>query len=69
MAAWLRVPLSTLESGGNPGEGGRGLFNFRPSVRPVPLEVHIQGFPGRHYCPRMALMNKPIYQGECPDIY
>jgi activating signal cointegrator complex subunit 3 len=38
-----------------------GLFNFRPSVRPVPLEVHIQGYQGRHYCPRMALMNKPTY--------
>ena len=23
-----------------------GLFNFKPSVRPVPLEAHIQGFPG-----------------------
>uniref|UniRef100_A0A183BX03 Activating signal cointegrator 1 complex subunit 3 n=1 Tax=Globodera pallida TaxID=36090 RepID=A0A183BX03_GLOPA len=39
-----------------------GLFNFRPSVRPVPVQVHIQGFPGQHYCPRMALMNKPAYQ-------
>lgn len=41
-----------------------GLFNFRPSVRPVPLEVHIQGFPGQHYCPRMASMNKPAFQGK-----
>lgn len=39
-----------------------GLFNFRPSVRPVPLEVHIHGFPGQHYCPRMATMNKPTFQ-------
>ncbi|KAM9488100.1 activating signal cointegrator 1 complex subunit 3 [Clarias gariepinus] len=39
-----------------------GLFNFRPSVRPVPLEVHINGFPGQHYCPRMASMNKPAFQ-------
>ncbi|CAG0888066.1 unnamed protein product [Darwinula stevensoni] len=39
-----------------------GLYNFRPSVRPVPLEVHISGFPGKHYCPRMATMNKPTYQ-------
>eukprot|EP00899_Mesostigma_viride_P021111 jgi/Mesvir1/29000/Mv17769-RA.1 len=38
-----------------------GLFNFKPSVRPVPLEVHIQGYPGKHYCPRMATMNKPAY--------
>lgn len=38
-----------------------GLFNFKPSVRPVPLTKHIQGFPGKHYCPRMASMNKPAY--------
>ena len=38
-----------------------GLFNFPPSVRPVPLTVHIAGFPGKHYCPRMASMNKPTY--------
>ncbi|KAL3683377.1 hypothetical protein R1sor_001399 [Riccia sorocarpa] len=38
-----------------------GLFNFKPSVRPVPLEVHIQGYPGKHYCPRMNSMNKPAY--------
>ncbi|XP_025099015.1 LOW QUALITY PROTEIN: activating signal cointegrator 1 complex subunit 3-like [Pomacea canaliculata] len=39
-----------------------GLFNFRPSVRPVPLEVHVKGFPGQHYCPRMSTMNKPCFQ-------
>ncbi|KAL7288666.1 hypothetical protein TKK_0017394 [Trichogramma kaykai] len=38
-----------------------GLYNFRPSVRPVPLEVHISGFAGKHYCPRMATMNKPTF--------
>ena len=42
-----------------------GLFNFRPVVRPVPLEVHINGFPGKHYCPRMATMNKPLFQAIC----
>lgn len=42
--------------------GEMGLYNFRPSVRPVPLEVHIAGFPGKHYCPRMATMNKPTFQ-------
>lgn len=36
-----------------------GLYNFKPSVRPVPLSVHINGFPGKHYCPRMATMNRP----------
>ena len=39
-----------------------GLYNFRPSVRPVPLEVHISGYPGKHYCPRMMSMNKPTFQ-------
>lgn len=24
-----------------------GLFNFHPSVRPVPLRIHIQGFQGK----------------------
>jgi activating signal cointegrator complex subunit 3 len=41
---------------------GIGLYNFNPSVRPVPIEVHVQGFPGKNYCPRMALMNKPTYR-------
>ncbi|KAJ2901105.1 activating signal cointegrator 1 complex subunit 3 [Coemansia aciculifera] len=39
-----------------------GLYNFRHSVRPVPLEIYIDGFPGRHYCPRMASMNRPAYR-------
>jgi activating signal cointegrator complex subunit 3 len=38
-----------------------GVYNFRPSVRPIPMTIHIQGFPGKHYCPRMATMNKPCY--------
>ncbi|XP_074317082.1 DExH-box ATP-dependent RNA helicase DExH14 [Silene latifolia] len=43
------------------GVGETGLYNFKPSVRPVPLEVHIQGYPGKYYCPRMNSMNKPAY--------
>lgn len=39
----------------------RGLYNFRQSVRPVPLTTYIQGFTGKHYCPRMQTMNKPVY--------
>lgn len=39
-----------------------GLYNFKPSVRPVPVEVYIEGFPEKHYCPRMATMNKPTYK-------
>ena len=45
------------------GIGTAGLYNFRPSVRPVTLECHIPGYPGKHYCPRMATMNKPAFQG------
>lgn len=43
------------------GIGDIGVYNFRPSVRPIPMSIHIQGFPGKHYCPRMATMNKPAY--------
>jgi activating signal cointegrator complex subunit 3 len=43
------------------GIGSIGLYNFRPSVRPIPMTIHIQGFAGKHYCPRMATMNKPTY--------
>ena len=39
-----------------------GLYNFKPSVRPVPVEVYIEGFPEKNYCPRMATMNKPTYK-------
>jgi activating signal cointegrator complex subunit 3 len=60
VADWLGV--ETADAAASAGSGGVGLFNFRPSVRPVPLEVHIQGYPGVHYCPRMASMNKPTYQ-------
>jgi replicative superfamily II helicase len=28
------------------GSGRPGLFNFKPSVRPVQLEAHMQGYPG-----------------------
>ncbi|KAI0234175.1 putative steryl acetyl hydrolase mug81 [Massospora cicadina] len=49
LAGWLGVP---------PGS----LFNFRHSVRPVPLEVYIDGFSVKHYCPRMASMNRPAYK-------
>ncbi|VDK53455.1 unnamed protein product, partial [Anisakis simplex] len=49
IAEWLNIKES-------------GLFNFRPNVRPVPIEVHIAGFPGQQYCPRMALMNRPAFK-------
>jgi len=43
------------------GIGAVGLFNFKPSVRPVPMTAHIQGYPEKWYVPRMASMNKPCY--------
>lgn len=49
LAAWLNISKV-------------GLYNFSPSVRPVPIEVHVSGFSGKHYCPRMASMNKPAYR-------
>ncbi|CAB3262336.1 unnamed protein product [Arctia plantaginis] len=36
-------------------------FNFHPSVRPLPLELHIQGFNISHAASRLAAMTKPIY--------
>uniref|UniRef100_A0A336M1D6 U5 small nuclear ribonucleoprotein 200 kDa helicase n=1 Tax=Culicoides sonorensis TaxID=179676 RepID=A0A336M1D6_CULSO len=36
-------------------------FNFHPSVRPVPLELHIQGFNMTHNASRVAAMSKPVY--------
>jgi activating signal cointegrator complex subunit 3 len=43
------------------GIGALGVYNFRPAVRPIPMTIHIQGFSGKHYCPRMSTMNKPAY--------
>jgi len=37
------------------------FFNFKPAVRPCPIEIHFDGFSEKHYCPRMATMNKPAY--------
>lgn len=49
---WLGV-----KSGNN-----QGLFNFRHSVRPVPLEIYIDGFPQqRGFCPLMQSMNRPTF--------
>lgn len=39
-----------------------GFFNFHPNVRPVPLELHIQGFNISHNLSRIIAMAKPTYQ-------
>ncbi|EYU30521.1 hypothetical protein MIMGU_mgv1a000041mg [Erythranthe guttata] len=43
------------------GANSHGLFNFPPSVRPVPLEIHIQGIDIANYEARMQSMTKPTY--------
>ncbi|KAL7126329.1 hypothetical protein ABFS83_14G178900 [Erythranthe nasuta] len=43
------------------GATSQGLFNFPPSVRPVPLEIHIQGIDIANYEARMQAMTKPTY--------
>jgi antiviral helicase SLH1 len=51
LASWLGVKQE------------EGLFNFRHSVRPVPLELYIDGFPQttRGFCPLMQSMNRPTF--------
>ncbi len=56
LADWIGIKVD-----GTAQDSKVGLYNFRPSVRPIPMEIHIAGFAGRHYCPRMATMNKPCY--------
>lgn len=48
MAGWLGVK--------------EGLFNFPQSVRPVPLQMFIDGYPDNlAFCPLMKTMNKPAF--------
>jgi activating signal cointegrator complex subunit 3 len=48
VASWFGVPKHYM-------------FNFRPNVRPVPVEIHFKGFGEKNYCPRMNTMNKPAF--------
>ncbi|KAK4591715.1 hypothetical protein RGQ29_016236 [Quercus rubra] len=43
------------------GATAHGLFNFPPGVRPVPLEIHIQGVDIANFEARMQAMTKPTY--------
>lgn len=36
-------------------------FNFHPSVRPISLELHVQGINITHHASRIAAMSKPVY--------
>jgi activating signal cointegrator complex subunit 3 len=56
LASWIGIETDPTKA-----EFSRGLYNFGHSVRPVPTVIHTRGFPGKHYCPRMATMNKPCF--------
>ncbi|KAG5318519.1 U520 helicase, partial [Pseudoatta argentina] len=47
-AQWLGAPAAAT-------------FNFHPTVRPVPLELHVQGINVTHNASRLAAMAKPVY--------
>ncbi|XP_014233112.1 putative U5 small nuclear ribonucleoprotein 200 kDa helicase [Trichogramma pretiosum] len=48
VAQWLGAPASCT-------------FNFHPSVRPLPLELHVQGFNITHNASRLVAMTKSVY--------
>lgn len=48
MGEWIGAPASCL-------------FNFPPGVRPVPLEIHVQGFDVSNFEARMQAMAKPAF--------
>ena len=57
LANWIGIDTEGYGVNAN-----KGLYNFRPSVRPVPMVVHIQGFPGRHYVSQHHLASsKPLH--------
>ena len=37
------------------------FFNFKPQVRPIPINLTVEGFSEKTYSGRMSLMNKPAY--------
>lgn len=37
------------------------MFNFHPQVRPVPLEIRIQGYDINHFASRLLAMARPTY--------
>ena len=43
------------------GCASQGIFNFHSNVRPVPLEIHIQGLDIAHVPSRLLAMAKPAY--------
>ena len=47
LAHWIGIDVDSVSR-----TAKHGLYNFRPAIRPVPTKIHIQGYPGKHYCPR-----------------
>lgn len=43
------------------GAGSDSIFNFHPNVRPLPLEIRVQGFEINDFSSRMLAMTKPVY--------
>lgn len=52
------------------GTTANSIFNFHPNVRPVPLEIVIQGYNIPHFASLMIAMTKPAYLaiGDKPTI-
>ncbi|PWN50035.1 Sec63-domain-containing protein [Violaceomyces palustris] len=58
----LSVPLANARDIGDwLGAPSGSVFNFAPSARPVPMEVHIQSFNVSHFPSLMLAMAKPAY--------
>src|SRR5690606_3899746 len=49
VSSWLGIPFP------------QNTFNFHPSVRPVPLEIHMQGFDHNNKSTRVTAMERPAY--------
>ena len=50
------------------GVSNNALYNFPPSVRPVPLEIHMHGFETNHFGNRLLSMAKAVFNavvGHC----
>jgi pre-mRNA-splicing helicase BRR2 len=43
------------------GVSSKGLFNFSPKVRPVPLEIYFHAFDQSNFASRLMAMGKPAY--------
>lgn len=50
LGSWLGCKVSTI-------------FNFHPNVKPIPLEIYLQGFDINYFGARMLAMAKPAYNG------